>query len=224
MPLSTLVNIYTPLSISAPPSSGQLILSFSCLQRNGSIVEPLPIWPSVLSYSTATLPSLSLFSFLMIGNYTLSVSLSGSDASKYVVTFPEGDLFQVTEASIAPKLPFATSATFTSDGLAVIVKFDSPTDQAALVNQFRCSLLFSFMSASDATCQWVSPMSLQMTLGGKYRMRVGSNITLLGGTLRAECFLTRSQCLSWSTVPSLPSLCGSGLSVCGRCSEGKMDL
>jgi hypothetical protein len=221
------------LSTNSPPTS-ELFVSLTCLHINGSVVFPPPFFPSIVSYSSSS-PSFSLTS-LGSGNYTLQAVLSGSDGEKYRVIFPEGNFFLVKAVNVEPTLPRLEGATFSGNGLLVNAKFSSPTDQGSLTSEFRCSKLLPFAGSQDSTCSWSNSMTLQITLGGKVRLRVGSRLTLLGGLVRAQCLLNSIQCASWRTIPDtsvvlkpplspvLPTISITSPKVLGVCAPFVLDL
>jgi hypothetical protein len=99
----------------------------------------------------------------------------------------------IVALSTPPPPPSLLSATFSSDGLRLVLSFDSDTDQAIsiltadLSGTFPCSLVFAFTGADEAYCLWKSFSSLQASLGPNATLGVGDRVGLLPETVRARC-------------------------------------
>jgi hypothetical protein len=110
-----------------------------------------------------------------------------------------------------PSDPTLSSAIFSNDGRKITVKFSDDTDRASTVissQTFKCSLLFSFVSASYSSCLWIGLDQVIVTVGvlsnpddsARRRLAtsslpvIGDSISVLPNTIKAACTDISSIC------------------------------
>ena len=113
---------------------------------NSSDFIYLPAVPTVLYSSLNGLPS---------GNYSLSLLVTGQEASRYSI-HPREIIFYVQNEFLRLPAPVLSSAVFTDDGSAVALRFDSPTNRGGISANdiFSCDRVFAFSCADLSRCQW----------------------------------------------------------------------
>ena len=112
--------------------------------------------------------------------------------------------------SIAPA-PAVKQAIFSNSGLALLIVFDSDTNRASSTSSnsatatapasFTCSNLLNYRDASDASCRWLSPTTLQATMGASPVTVPGDAIELFGGIVAPLCSVysdTALRCLNFT--------------------------
>jgi len=76
------------------------------------------------------------------------VELLGSSSNRYLIEYSRGNRFMVLRSDSEPSPPIMKSASFSSDGTSILVKFDSPTNRGGYMNVFGCGLILSSISSS----------------------------------------------------------------------------
>lgn len=227
-------------SMDTPPSSSMTVSLYSSTQNVTSSLIPgvLRLSPSVIM-STSIAVSVPSVNTAMLGSLQLVVLLSGAESHLYRIRYPQGNYVSVVSSTRAPSPPMLTSAQFSNDGTAVIVAFDSATNQANInTAQFNCGSLFNFRQVVTAMCSWTSSSTVAASLGGSACLGIGDTVALVGNVLKAACptSLTQQQCNTWSysasvsvrtTAPQnpiVPTVVVNGPSVVGPCSSLSIDL
>jgi len=227
---------FLAVTVTAAPSF-PLTVTFTARLLDGSNGSANMFVPNTVQINSKSWTATKYLSLIgsPAGRYDISASMSGVDAGNYSVTFSEQNEFTLHLSSVEPPIPSLTAATFTSDGMFVIVKFDSPTDMAGHFSLFSCSLVFSFEDDKNSTCEWTSPNSVLVTPGAN--IDVGEKVAVVENTLRASCPFSSFECLQWETVPSTssiiisapvtptpPEVVISGPDMCNPCDEVVLDL
>ena len=137
------------LTLSHYPSS---VVTMTFVSGCGSSLTFSP--PSVTVFSdSATL----MYSVDMIanhyGNCSVSITLSDESAPEYTVSYSGSMSVQLLSSAAIPPVPILKSAQFVSDGSAIVVSFDTDTDQGGVSNYFGCNKLLTFVGSSTSTCK-----------------------------------------------------------------------
>lgn len=234
------VSNFVGVSIAAaPPNNISVELKIFSPTANSVtfLVPSVVMFSSLPSSLLSAMASLSTPYVVSPGTITLSGTLSGADANKYAIVYPFGQAISVLAVNQEPPTPHLSSAYFSSDGSSLAIQFDSPTNQGGQsVSMFGCSQLFVFTGSSVSTCQWSSPLSVQVFLGPSASIVVGQTLALRGGSVQAPCTQMLSVCNSWSysppmtvlvlppSAPFIPVVTFSMPSVLGLCSSLTIDL
>ena len=205
------------------------------------IVSPVGcagVTPSDSSHAGA-LPSSFLFtpgSLSPSGNFVVH-----GTAGCYVVSVFPGSGSTTKNATAAVTIyssidqlsdPTIASATFSSDGLTLLIDFDSATDYgdgvgASSHSEFQCNKLLSFVGAQYAKCKWTSSRSIVAVIDGSMpASSVGDPVLLLSSALHPATQLTASasKVLIQSPVsPSPPAVSLSTASTIGSCDDLILD-
>ena len=185
--------------------------------------------------SLSTSASVALLS-PFVGNYVLSVQLSGSSADRFEVQYGFGNEFEVFSSFQEPPTPEILSARFSSDGTRIEVKFDALTNRAGFTNYVTdCTVLFVLAGLdSKSACNWLSDSMISVFLSGDSAADVGDAIVLKSSILQAEC--TVSDCSGWSysemqtvtieppITASTPTIVISAASELGPCDDLHLDM
>jgi hypothetical protein len=190
--------------------SPKTFIEVSCTVFNAEGIEfPSPS-TVVLDESSWSNPQSLFLQPLLSGNYSLQVTLRGVDASLFTVTFPADNSFEIAGAASSIQMPQLQHVMFRSDGLSVVVQFDSNTDCAGgdvdlLVFPvvFDCSTIFVFPEASHSGCIWENAATAVIQMTKNSHWGVGGNLTILGNRLRAACSFGDAECVS---VPAMPEI------------------
>jgi hypothetical protein len=217
-----------------------LIVSFSLLNINVSVGyrrNDSVVYPSSLLLSSRNWNSIQPLSLYAVdsGVFTLSAALSGQAAHRFITKYQGSRTVMFLPRNIEPPTPFAILAAFSSDGLSATLSFDSPTDQAGLLNEYSCSKTLMFPGASHSTCLWESSTRLVIIPGGVTRLEPGHSISVNASNIRAMCVLDQASCRTWKviactivvTAPSVvitPTVVISSPSVVGPCDTPLIDL
>ena len=81
---------------------------------------------------------------------TISIEITGPDADSYQLVYSAGTSIEVLVGSDTPLTPQLDSATFSSDGSSVKLRFSNPTNKAGHSNAFVCGNLLSFVGSARA--------------------------------------------------------------------------
>ena len=133
------------------------------------------------------------------GTYSMSLSVTGSSREQYAIT---KSTVRIASSIIMTPAPTMASCQFTDSGQAVMITFDSATDNAGMKDVgWPCSSLFQFVNAPLTTCTWIDPLTVKASFGivtsilnNIVYLNVGDTVTLIGGLLRAFCADTVSIC------------------------------
>ena len=168
--------------------------------------EPVesPFIPSTITIGISSSLSLSKVS---AGNYTMTGSLVGDEATKYEILYDgiamESLPFVVQTKDQPLPAPVLQSAIFSDDGSYLVVTFSHATDKGGLQEFFVCSKILNFPCAQYASCSWLSPSKLKITVSDRSDemcVTVDDMVKLVDdATLRAECTNVDS-CSSWPTA------------------------
>jgi hypothetical protein len=195
------------------------------LSLNGAVSTDVVVTPRVTTFSPSSPLEGKFFlssSKNIVGNYTLSLKI---DANSTIVAKSSGQKFALTpytHTTTAGKplfestpvfvellslqspvpAPILTSVQFTDSGEAVVMLFNSPTDQAGIKTaNWSCNSLFEFKDASQTMCEWVNATAVRATFGGASSkeirdalLGVGDLVTLTPNILRAFCSPTATKC------------------------------
>eukprot|EP00981_Chlorochromonas_danica_P011582 scaffold4106_cov285-Ochromonas_danica.AAC.1 len=105
---------------------------------------------------------------------------------------PWNTTVSVRRASAAPsQAPQVLSASFSTNGLQMLVQFDSMTDRgfskiSTYDSIFSCAKLLIFTGYSTSRCKWSTNSSLLVDLHGAVLPTVGENVTILGSIVRPQ--------------------------------------
>jgi REJ domain/PT repeat len=196
------------------------------LYINGVISKDIVATPSSSVFHPASVRTGQFFlsaSPTFGGTCVLLLRMSGSAASQYSAVNSSVLLMSAQSSTPAPKM---VSSQFTDSGQAVLIRFDSPTDQGGIsVPSWPCSSLFSFTGADSSSCSWRDAVTVSILFGvitntnSGQILNVGRGVTLRSGKLRAFC--TVSDCFSnpaatEATVTALapPNPCSPTVVVC----------
>jgi hypothetical protein len=194
--------IFTYSLSSAPFKSLKVTPVFSL---NGVLSSAVVATPSSFDFTSTSQLTGQFFlsaSSEISGSYTLSLTVSGS--SKALYTSGVSTVVQILSKSSAVPAPLIISSQFSDSGQAVVITFDSLTDQAGIITaSWPCSLLFTFSSASMTTCSWVNTSAVSASFGVLTSaaskivyLSIGDSVKLNGGLLKAFCLGTVDVCSS----------------------------
>jgi hypothetical protein len=239
------------VSVSSLPTGSKQALSVSVYLRKSGVSYLASLSPNALTYTSASTLSSSMLTLLSLstaGTYNVTVSLSGTAKSLYETVFSGSgsstisviDTSTATNIVVAP--PTMTSATFSSDGVSISVVFDRSTSlgqELGTNSQFSCSKMFRFSevtAASLASCQFgANGSAVTIKPASSSTITVGSNITLLGATLKAACFVNYN-CSRWKyastsvlsvvgpAVATVPTVLVAAPSIIGSCTNYVIDV
>jgi hypothetical protein len=197
------IYLFTFSLSSAPLISLQVAPMFKAI---GSMLMSTDIVaiPSIFNFaSTSQLTGQFLLSASSDISETYSISLiaTGPSTSEYK---SYTTIVQLLSNFSTLPAPLITSSRFSDSGQAVVITFDSSTDQAGVITiSWACSLLFTFTGASRTTCTWVNTSAVSASFGvvtdvasNVLYLSTGDSVTLNGGLLKAFCSGTASACAS----------------------------
>ena len=191
------------IALESAPMNGNVTIIPRIRLANGQVPNQLTqavnATPSALTFRSTTPNQLTGQFFLnaypfVKGSYRIDLMIQGSARSQYF----GGTSTVVTVLSSSQPLPAPRllDAVFASSGGYVVISFDTATDQAGILdNSWSCDRLFTFVSASLASCTWAdlstvraypSPLSTNPNTPGR-AMQPGDTITLAGGKIRVQC-------------------------------------
>jgi hypothetical protein len=187
---------------SAPLKSLQVTPVFSL---NGLVSTDVVATPSNSNFTSKSQLTGQFFlsaSSEISGSYSISLTASGSSTAQY--TNGVSTLVQILSTFSPIPAPMITSCRFSDSGQAVVITFDSLTDQAGIIAaSWSCSLLFTFTGASGTTCSWVSTNAVSVSFGvvtnitsDTLYLSIGESVKLKKGLLKAFCLGTVSFCAS----------------------------
>lgn len=245
------VSLITPSVTAAQDSSNVLSVSTDVLPGSamkvhinaidsGGVIRYI-FDPSVVLLSTA---STSKVNFIAVkrsgaGLYRVNITLQGSTASKYSISFASGNYLSVLSSDDEPVPPVLKSARFSDDGTGVLVAFDSPTDRAGYRNYFECSNVFQITPAASTSCLWTSDSNVKLL--GTNVAEIGTFINVKMNTIKAKCLYINGYvnpaCKKWAysnatikirvaeaTTPIIPRVKILAPSQIGPCDDLTFDL
>jgi len=186
--------------------STQFVFSYSLSAAPSDTVIVTPVFNTTTGFTMegiiSTLPAYAVFTsatrltgsfiitinetFFTTNDYLLTLSTMGVSGAEYVPFIHEVRILASDEPPPPPRL---LSATFSRNGGAISVLFDSPTSQ--LTRSGLCGHLFAFDGASVATCAWISNSALTITFpafnDSIYFAEPGDYIILPANTFTAAC-------------------------------------
>ena len=210
-------------SLPDAPSSEFRVLPV--LSVDGTVSKDVVVTPSASTFSPSS-PLEGKF-FLssnkdIAGNYTLSLKIdttsaisTKSRAQQYALssythtTAAVNPLFGSTAVFVqllSPQspvpAPILTSVQFTDSGEAIVMLFNSPTDQAGIITaNWSCNSIFEFKNASQTMCEWINATAVRSTFRGastkedqQSLLGVGDFVTLTPSVLRAFCSPSATKC------------------------------
>jgi hypothetical protein len=194
--------IFTYSLSSAPLKSLQVTPVFSL---NGVVSTAIVATPSSFDFTSKSQLTGQFFlsaSSEISGSYTLSLTASGSSKAQYAIGV--STVVQILSTSSPVPAPLIISSRFSDSGQAVVITFDSLTDQAGIITaSWPCSLLFTFSSASMTTCSWVNTSAVSASFGVLTNvaskiayLSIGDSVKLNGGLLKSFCLGTVDVCSS----------------------------
>ena len=133
------------LSIDSPPSVDTTIY-LNVTSASTPTTTTSPFFPKFVVFKAGVMKSTVVsFQAAAVGRYVLDFELAGTKAlSEIKITYPRGQVFDVTEADKELPPPQFLSAEFSQTGAFVTVKFIAPTNKARLSSSFACNLLLRF--------------------------------------------------------------------------------
>ena len=189
-------------AIIAPQQNGSSFCSFSslCLSNTSHTGVKNPYFISLHCSSQKS-----------IGNYSISILISGNSASEFIVDNGEKYLtlnVMSRDLSIFTP-PCFESAIYDDSGISLLVQFSTSTNKALLPKLFSCPDLLIFVYVEQASCQWVDSSSLRVTFHGGQSPPVGSSIALSRTDsvrhLSVECPVS-FDCASWPKMAANSSV------------------
>jgi hypothetical protein len=198
-------------------------LSVSVCLTKDNVAYNSAFSPSTLTFdsSASSVRPLALTSLANAGTYNLTVTLSGSSKHLYE-TVISGSVDQVivldaSSTAISVPAPKMLSATFSSDGINISIVFDRSINLGQELGtnvRFACSRLFRFGDSSAASisiCQFGANGTVVTVMPALSSiLSIGSNVTLLGTTVKAACFVNYN-CSGWEYAPSTTLLIGASV-------------
>ena len=121
--------------------------------------------------------------------HNISIKISGDSADEYDIEWLPNSLSNVDDHNILqvrsifeiPPLPEFDHAIFSLDGQFIYLSFTSPTDQGLIFTPFKCSKLFTFIGANEATCHWLDSTTVSYE---------GSNILKASATFQYDRYVS----------------------------------
>jgi hypothetical protein len=190
------LNTITLSSDAAVPSEVSVMLQ--AISATGNITD---LQPPIVRFQNALSVRASIAAVNTAVRGTVTIVGTVLNSTAYSVVFAQGrNSFTVLAKAARVPPPSLVSAAFSSAGTGIIFTFDSPTDQGGRTSAsaFACSTLFIVVdSAAAPRCQWQSTSVLVMTPAPQSVLVPGSEIVLLGNTLKSPCALAKIVCQSW---------------------------
>jgi hypothetical protein len=189
------LNTITLSSDAAVPSEVSVMLQ--ARSATGNLTD---LQPPIVKFQNALSVKASVAAVNTAVRGTVTIVGTVLNSTAYSVVFAQGrNTFTVLAKAARVPPPSLVSAAFSSSGTGIIFTFDSPTDQGGRTSAsaFACSTLFIVVDSAAPTCQWQSTSALVMTPAPKSTLVPGSEIVLLGNTLKSPCALAKIVCQSW---------------------------
>jgi hypothetical protein len=209
--------IFTYSMSSSPLKSLQVTPVF---KLNGVVSTDIVATPSTSNFTSSSQLAAQFFlsaSSEISGSYTISLTASGSSKAQF--TSGTSTSVQILSTFSPVPAPMITSSRFSDSGQAVVITFDSLTNQAGIVAaSWSCDLLFTFTSASKTTCSWVNTSAVSASFGvvtsvtnNIVYLSIGSSVTLNDGLLKAFCTGTVTACASNPVASTMSVITGAPL-------------
>lgn len=228
---------FVTVSVDFRPSNNVSISLNVLSASNGKVCA---LTPAVLTFtSSGPLVIRSALSAVCTGETGLmrvSAGSFGPDSRSYSLQFTTGFVVNVIGADAEPSSPALISATLSSDGTSFNGLFDSPTNKAGYVNDFKCSELVWFQGVEIASsCLWSSSTLFTAYLGPSATLGIGDRISLRPKKLKAFCS-SGVDCSGWKFSPSVnvtlrsplvllvPVVSVTGPNLLGSCSPLTIDV
>ena len=194
------VNNYTPAQ------SSQYVFSYTLTAAPSEVLRVIPVFstttgvdmncvisvlPANVTFNAVSSPTASFViaineSTFSTGDYVITMLITGVSSDEYSAVSRNVRILASSEAAPAPRL---LSATFTRDGGAMNVLFDSASNQ--LTNVVACSTLFEFVGALVSFCAWINNKAILITFPAYNESlpfaEPGENFTLLANKFTAAC-------------------------------------
>jgi hypothetical protein len=213
-------NLVTPsaLTINLGPGklSDSLQISISVITSGETLTTSRTIFnPSMLTLSSTSLKQSFDLTYRPVSaaTYRLNVTLSGGSSGNYILSFPSGAEFVVQTLESPVAGPLMESASFSSDGSKIIIKFSDSTNEGGVYNPKNCSRLFQILkplsgtyvpalwALRDCYCVWMTTSQMQISL--VTRVNVGDVFKLKEGVIKAKCTsVADTNCQTWPSSPS----------------------
>lgn len=243
----TLTQNAIAVSVDAPPSS-IMFVQFNFVFVNSTGTTAASTYPTSLRFTNSSQIGSASYVAVVAGTVgvqrvTVTAVMAGARPLVHEVVYRTGRTLAVTSVRGVPAVPKIQSAAFSNDGSYVTLTFDSATNKAGYQSSFPCLKLLSFTGASAATCQWADATKIivyprYLSSAPTQVLTVGSNFTVLGGNVRAQCTSVDNpaDCASWTAVPSaslataapaapvVPTVLMSAPSTVGGCGSLTLDL
>ena len=205
---SVTVDALTPstiaVAVDSAPSS-RVVLQLQLQSSSGAITPTGSVFPgSYTLFNTSSLAAaaLAVSTGSTTGTLLLVASLSGPSANEYSVAYVGGRSLLVTGKQVEPPTPALLGAAFSDTGDRVRLSFSAPTNKAAFNSNFRCDTLLQFAGSSQARCVWADATNIDVypVYVRNSTLVVGSAVTYLGNTTRAQCASTLAFCSQWRYI------------------------
>eukprot|EP00981_Chlorochromonas_danica_P015821 scaffold14705_cov249-Ochromonas_danica.AAC.2 len=188
------------IALNAAPSGKTLIGLIVSSCASSSSIGDIGVYPSSFVFypNSTSLTASFVARGTTVGCYVVQAISSGSTYYS-----PLNISFVLRNIRSAPPAPNLLSVIYSNDGSALYFSFDVQTDRGASVltdytGYFNCSRLANFRFAGASLCAWQNATCLMAILPSNgYVPKVGSNATVLGNTIRAQCSSSAS-CSSYS--------------------------
>ena len=152
----------------------------------------LLFYPSIIQFTASDIATSSFIDVISAdvpGVYGVAVSISGSSADEYNVSFPLNNTITVLDSGDSVPAPIPLSCDFSGNGDYITVTFDSVTNRGGSTGVIDCSHYLSFTDASEAKCYWSSDglylyvyQSVTDTM-----LEVGDIVTVNSNVIKASC-------------------------------------
>ena len=158
---------------SLPKVALEIALVCSDTVSNASSMDSGYFFPSTFRVDSASTSSILRASLQprLASSLLCRVTLSGTSAQDYTVVYQstmqdnrtrtgttgdddDGVAVTLLRSDEEPATPQLASATFASDGQALLISFDTPTNRGGMSTLFECDKLFEFRCAATAQCRW----------------------------------------------------------------------
>jgi hypothetical protein len=196
------VNLATVSLSSLPGSNVTVMLSAIMLSTNVRYsLFPSSVQFTASSSAMSKTVSVGAAATGVAGAMQLSVSLTGSEASKYAVVYAGSQRFNTTTPG-TPLPPPSFTIRFADDMTHLVTSFSGPTNHREYsTGWFSCWTVFNFAGVNQSSCHWEDSSSISIYLGASSEVIVGSIVDIQPhNSITASC--ATADCLSWPNVPA----------------------
>ena len=166
------------ISLSTVPLD-DLIIVIAIDDNPGIIVSP-----QILKFtSTAKLGpegglyiSLYCSSKVRLGRYDLNVTLIGTSALGYSISYSSNNSIQIVDSTFIGPAPSFLSAVLNPFETVITVTLRDNTNKAGLTDNFPCIKLLNFSSAAGSECRWTDSSTIQILLASVSSISPGDTI------------------------------------------------